>query len=119
MRHHVLTVLGLAVAAGMLVAACGSGATPSSAPASGGGDSVTIAGFAFDPPTVTTKVGSTVTWSNTDAAPHSVAWDDGTEGSGTLAKGGTPYERTFDAPGTFTYACGIHPAMKGTVVVEP
>jgi plastocyanin len=118
MRHHALTVLGLVVVAGMLVAACGSGATPSSAPASGG-DSVTIAGFAFDPSTITTKVGSTVSWSNTDAAPHTVAWDDGTEGSGTLAKGGTPYQRTFDAPGTFTYACGIHPAMKGTVVVEP
>jgi plastocyanin len=115
----------------LAVAACGGGATaspsplsspasaaPSEAPPAGGTD-VTIEGFAFNPPDLTVKVGATVTWSNRDAAPHTVKWDDGTPGSGQLTSGGAPYTRTFDTAGTFSYACGIHPNMKGTITVEP
>ncbi len=144
MRRHLLALLALATAAGLVVAACG-GAAPASAPATaapsaptaapasapataapsapatpaGPGAAVTIAGFAFDPAILKVKVGSTVTWSNADSAAHTVVWDDGTPGSDRLATGGAAYRRTFDTPGTFAYACGIHPSMKGTVVVEP
>jgi plastocyanin len=41
---------------------------------------------------------------------------DGGPASGNLGQGGT-YEQTFDAPGTFSYTCSIHTAMKGTVTV--
>ncbi len=73
----------------------------------------------FDPATLTVKVGATVTWINMDSATHTVVWSDGSQGSGSLTNSGAPYARTFDTPGTFAYACGIHAAMKGTVVVEP
>jgi len=134
-RRHLFAALGLAAALALTVAACGGAATPSSAPATAspaapasaapesvapaGGDAVTIAGFAFAPATLTVKVGATVTWTNKDSATHTVKWDDGSQGSGSLTSGGAPYSRTFDTAGTFAYACGIHPAMKGTVVVAP
>lgn len=135
MHRHLVVSLGLAAALALAVAACGGGATPSPAPATAppgssavpatpspapaGGDAVTIADFAFEPATLAVKVGATVTWANKDSAPHTVAWADGSPGSGTLTAGGTPYARTFDAAGSFAYVCGIHPSMTGTIVVEP
>jgi plastocyanin len=130
---HRQRIAAIAMAAAFAFAACGGGASPTPAgsaattsPASSAATTspaadgaVAIAGFAFDPPSLTVKVGSSVTWTNEDAAAHTVAWSDGTPGSGTLTKGGDPYARTFDQPGTFAYACGIHPSMKGTIVVEP
>ena len=122
----ILLLLGLAAA--VLLAACGGGAAPATAGATGGiaatpppagATAVRIAGFAFNPATITVKVGATVSWTNEDDATHTVAWDDGTAASGSLTKGGAPYSRTFDAPGTFTYVCGIHSSMKGSVIVEP
>ena len=134
MRRHLLASLGLAAVFGLTVAACGGGATSSPAPATAapapatappaavapaGGDAVAIAGFAFAPATLTVKVGATVSWTNSDSATHTVKWDDGSQGSGSLTAGGAPYSRTFDTAGTFAYTCGIHSKMKGTVVVEP
>lgn len=129
MRRHLVASLSLAAALVLTVAACGGATTPSPAPetappapitaAPAGGDAVTIAEFAFDPATLTVKVGATATWTNRDSATHTVAWADGSQGSRSLTDGGAPYSRTFDTPGTFAYVCGIHPRMKGTVVVEP
>jgi plastocyanin len=132
-RHRHLALGAALVAVLAIVAACGGGAedppSPSTAPgsvapaatATPGGDAaaVTIAGFAFDPASITVAAGTTVTWTNTDSAAHTVRWDDGTAPSGSLTSGGAPYTRTFDTPGTFAYACGIHPSMTGTVVVAP
>jgi plastocyanin len=52
-----------------------------------------------------------------DSPKHSVKWDDGTTGSDPLSTGAT-YTRTFATAGTFTYVCGIHASMKGTIVVN-
>ncbi len=137
MRRHLIASLGLAAALALTVAACGGGGTPSPAPASGppasiapasiapastspaGGDAVKIAGFAFAPVALTVKIGATVTWTNTDTATHTVVWDDGSPGSGSLTSGGAPYTRTFATAGTFAYHCGIHSSMTGTIVVQP
>ena len=90
---------------------------PTPAPA---GDEVKaqIAGFAFSPADLTVKVGTTVTWTNEDGAPHIVATDDGSFKSETLNKGDT-FSFTFSQAGTFPYHCGIHASMKGTVTVTP
>ncbi len=133
MSRHLLATLGVAAALAIGVAACGGATTPSpaasspapasAAPAGGSpaaaGDAITIAGFAFNPASLDVKTGATVTWTNNDTATHSVVWDDGTTGSARLTPGGPSYTRTFDAPGTFTYHCGIHASMKGTIVVGP
>ncbi len=131
MRHHLVASLGLAATLALTVAACGGAATsspatappatqaPASTAAPAGSDAVTIAGFAFAPASLTVKVGSTVTWTNKDSATHTVAWDDGSKGSGSLTAGGAPYTQTFATAGTFAYHCSIHSSMKGTIVVEP
>jgi plastocyanin len=46
-----------------------------------------------------------------------VKWGDGTTGSAPLGTGAT-YARTFATPGTYSYVCGIHASMKGTIVVN-
>jgi len=85
---------------------------------------VTIRNFAFDPPTITVKSGTTVTWVNEDSTPHLVASDPHPTHtdlpglvSGTLSQGQS-YSFTFVKVGAFGYHCHIHPSMKGTVIVE-
>ena len=90
--------------------------TAPAAPASG--DQVNIDGFAFVPATLTVRAGSTVTWTNHDEEPHTVAASDGTFHSPGMGTGAT-FSHTFAAAGTFDYVCSIHPMMHGTVVVTP
>jgi plastocyanin len=81
------------------------------------GAAVTIAGFAFKPASIEVTVGTTVTWTNEDPAPHTVTATDGSFDSGTIASGAT-FSQVFDAVGTFEYACAIHPTMTGSVIVN-
>jgi plastocyanin len=78
-------------------------------------DTVTIAGFAFAPAAVTVPVGSTVTWTNNDSAPHDVTG--GPLHSPTLNRGQS-WSYTFAAAGSYSYICSIHPNMTGTVTVR-
>jgi amicyanin len=80
------------------------------------GASVEIKNFAFEPKTVTIKVGQTVTWTNQDSVTHTVTGDGGID-SGDLSKGKS-YSKTFDTEGTFDYHCSPHPQMTGQVIVE-
>lgn len=80
---------------------------------------VEISNFAFTPPMITVKKGTTVTWTNKDSAAHTVTPDEKTndfKASGLLNQGQT-HEVTFNTPGTFSYHCEPHPQMTGTVVV--
>lgn len=86
-------------------------------PPQGAADEVTIADFAFDPAEIEVAAGATITWTNEDSATHTVESDDETLMSDDLDNGAT-YEMTFDEPGTYQYACGIHPNMEGTVIVK-
>lgn len=80
------------------------------------GNQVTIDGFAFEPSSLTVTAGTTVTWTNRDEEPHTVAASDGSFHSPGMGTGGT-FTHTFSAAGTFDYVCSIHPMMHGTVVV--
>lgn len=95
---------------------------PAGAPAAPGvtvksNSDVKMIGFSFQPPAVTIKVNSTVTWTNSEQAPHTVTADDGSFDSGTLSPYGGNFKHLFSRPGTFTYHCSIHPSMHGTVTV--
>lgn len=79
------------------------------------GQAVTIKNFAFSPATLTVKAGSTVTWTNQDTIAHDVKGD--TFQSATLNTGDA-FQFTFDKAGTYEYICGLHPTMKGTIIVE-
>jgi plastocyanin len=80
------------------------------------GNQVNIDDFAFVPVTVTVPVGSTVTWTNHDEEPHTVAASDGSFRSPGMGTGAT-YSHNFATPGKFDYVCSIHPMMHGSVVV--
>jgi plastocyanin len=77
--------------------------------------SVAIRDFAFQPATVTVRVGDTVTWTNRDDVVHTVQWSGGSESPD--LENGERYSRTFTSTGTFAYICGPHPFMTGSVRV--
>jgi plastocyanin len=60
---------------------------------------VRIANFTFDPPTLSIKAGTTVTWVNADDIPHVVSEKDGKFRSGALDTDET-FAQTFTAAGT-------------------
>jgi amicyanin len=79
---------------------------------------IKIANFTFDPPVLTMKAGTTVTWINNDDIPHLVSEKDGKFRSSALDTG-DKFSQTFSAAGTVEYFCAIHPHMTGKIVVEP
>lgn len=78
---------------------------------------ITIADFAFSPGQITVTAGTTVTWVNNDAAPHTATGDAGEFDTGQIASGGSA-SITFDTPGTYAYHCSIHPNMTATLIVQ-
>jgi len=76
----------------------------------------------YSPYEVSVAVGATVTWSNDDAAVHTVTsgkkmihdelFDSG------IFTSGTTFEITFNDSGTFDYFCIVHPWMTGIIHVR-
>jgi plastocyanin len=92
---------------------------PSSAPPVAGAiEEVAIIDFGFEPTESVVAIGTTVNWTVTQASPHTVTAADGSFDSGILDVGGT-FQHTFLDPGSFAYACILHPQMQATVVVDP
>ena len=135
---RILSLALLCLAAGALVAGCGStkkdtsSASPSTAAApststgaSTGTSSSSAAGsvvkvemknIMFNPATVTAKVGQTVEWTNNDGVPHTVtAKTDGIDSS--PINPGATFKFKVTKAGTINYACTIHPGQKGTLKV--
>ena len=118
MRRRFRAVV-LALVAILGLGGCGGG---------GGGDkddnadpsSVRIVDFEFKPKTVTVKPGTKVTWKNDDTNIHDVKDTSplATPVSQEMSKGDT-FSITYAQPGSYTYVCGIHPYMTGTVEVVP
>ena len=79
---------------------------------------VKIANFTFDPPTLTIKAGTAVTWANADDIPHVVSEKDGKFRSPALDTD-DKFSQTFSIAGTVEYFCAIHPHMTGKIVVTP
>ena len=78
---------------------------------------ITVKDFMFNPTLLTVKAGTTVTWTNMDDEPHSVVSDTGLFKSGGMDTNES-FSFKFDRPGTYHFACSIHPRMVGTLVVE-
>jgi plastocyanin len=101
-----------AVAAAMLLSCA-----VAAGPAHSADMSVMIDNFTFNPPRITVKSGTTVTWTNGDDIPHTVASSTKTFKSKTLDTD-DKFSFTFTTPGAYEYFCSLHPHMVGTVVVE-
>lgn len=74
---------------------------------------VVVDNFSFAPQTRSVPIGSTVTWTNRDDAPHTVVGSERQFKSPVLDTG-ERFSHRFDAAGTFTYFCSLHPRMTGT-----
>lgn len=79
---------------------------------------IKIANFTFDPPTLTIKAGTTVTWINADDIPHVVSEKDGKFRSGALDTDDS-FSQSFTTAGAVEYFCAIHPHMTGKIIVTP
>ena len=72
----------------------------------------------FIPSEITVAPGTTVTWVNVEAMPHTVVDLNKAFRSKTLVKDAT-FSFTFTTAGDYNYLCSIHPTMKGKVIVKP
>jgi len=83
---------------------------------SGGGTTITIAGFAFDPDTITVSGPTEVTITNDDSATHTFTLDDGSVDE-TVEPGATETV-TVDVSASTGFHCNIHPQMTGQIEVS-
>jgi plastocyanin len=111
------TISALRIVAALAVMLLGAPRAVAAQPAPAVAAEVEIDQFAFVPQRITVKAGTTVTWTNDDDTPHSVA------SSSKLFKSKAldtedKFSFTFTTPGTYAYFCSLHPHMTGVVVVE-
>ena len=106
-----LTFAGLAAVLGLSLVASGHQALADD-------PTIKIANFTFDPPTLTVKAGTTVTWVNADDIPHLVSEKDGMFRSSALDTG-DKFSQTLSTAGTVEYFCAIHPQMTGKIIITP
>jgi plastocyanin len=78
---------------------------------------VNIDNFTFSPTPLTIPLGATVTWVNEDDIPHSIYCQALNLRSHAMDTKES-FAHRFDQPGTFDYVCGIHPHMRGRVIVH-
>jgi len=111
MRVPIVTALSLAS-----LAAFGAPAAPAAAGPEPG-PMVDILYTGYSTPQVDILAGDSVTWRNASVRVHSVAAGDGTWASERLPVTAS-FSHRFDAPGTVTYYCQVHPVMQGVVGVH-
>lgn len=116
-----LSLTAAAAFAAFTAAACGS--SPSTPTQTNPGPDVTInivgiqGANSYNPSPTTIKAGQRVIWKNTDTRAHDAVQDANSFATPAIAAGGQSDPVTLSTPGTFTYHCGIHPSMTGTITV--
>ncbi len=115
--NHGLFVKALPIAALAAVSVLFA-AVPLARRADAAGTIIKIDNFTFNPPEISVKLGTTVTWENADDIPHSVVENSTKFRSKALDTGDT-FSMTFADAGVIDYFCGLHPHMKGKIVVTP
>jgi plastocyanin len=82
-----------------------------------GKNQVIAKNLAFTPQVLTINQGDTVTWANKDNTDHAPVADNGAFTLNSINPGKSA-KFTFKKKGTYSYACGIHPYMKGKIIVK-
>ena len=77
---------------------------------------VHIASFAFLPAKISAMAGKALTFFNSDDTPHQISVAGGPRTEVFLR--GQKASLTIDKPGEYSYICGLHPSMKGTIEVK-
>ena len=83
----------------------------------GNREDISIKDGKFNPAAVNIAVNDSVEWTNDDNRDHRIVADDASFDSGKIKPGET-FAFKFTKPGTFTYACALHPREKGKIVVK-
>jgi plastocyanin len=91
---------------------------PARAQSATAANGISIDNFTFNPPTLTVKAGTTVTWTNKDDIPHGIASANNAFARSKALDTDDSFSFTFTTPGTYQYFCYIHPHMTGTIVVQ-
>ncbi len=78
---------------------------------------IVISDAGFSPSLLSVPAGATVRWRNAGAVVHSVVGGDLAFSDSALIEPGDAYNQRFDLPGTYTYRCGPHQSMIGTIEV--
>ncbi|MBS3142422.1 cupredoxin family copper-binding protein [Candidatus Woesearchaeota archaeon] len=79
---------------------------------------IILQNFAFSPSQMFIKAGDTVTWTNSDSAPHTVTSNSGDELDSPSLSPGETYSHTFTTAGTYMYHCEFHPRMTASITVQ-
>ncbi len=75
---------------------------------------------AVTPVNVTTCLGQSVVWRNTDTnLVHSATGPTGSPNTGPIQPGTSSVAQSFPATGSYSYQCDYHPSETGTVIVTP
>ena len=111
-RGAIVWILAMAIVT-LVASACASGGSEEQG-SDAEGTTIGVRDYEFEPGTATVDVGDTVTWVWDGRAPHNVVG----EGFRSTDQSTGTFRHTFDQPGTYPYACTIHPGMEGNVVVE-
>jgi plastocyanin len=112
-RRRMIVWILVASAFSLAASACASD-DPVDRSASAGGATIGVSDYQFEPADITVQVGDTVTWVWDGQAQHNVVG----EGFQSAEQSSGSFGHTFDLPGTYEYACTIHPGMEGSVLVE-
>ena len=95
-------------------------AEPERAPAPA--NAVQIKDFLYGPEAITVAIGTRITFTNEDSAPHTATSGQSPEPDGAFDTGIIEERRSksvrLTKAGTFTYYCELHPLMKAMVVVR-
>lgn len=117
------------LAASLMLASCSGGSNDAEengrVAAVGSGDAQTVAlemrdDLQFHPNVVTAQVGTlALTADNVGNVPHDLEFREKGLGAMALLRGGKSDTLSvrFNAPGTYTFVCTIHPGMDGRVIV--
>ena len=130
-RRRIGTAI-VAVVAAVALAGCGSGAVPAQAPAAsrdpaGTWIQISAAEIAFDQAelSVPSNQPLTIVFENREAVPHNVSLFAGATGGERRFEGAVfsgPATRWYAvpalAPGTYRFACDVHPSMTGRLVAS-
>jgi plastocyanin len=80
---------------------------------------ITIDNFTFTPAEIRVAPGTNVTWVNNDDIPHQIV-----DAADALVMKSPPldtdnrFSHVYAKAGTYPYFCGLHPHMRGTIIVQ-
>jgi len=117
MKNRIATIMSVLLLSFAIFLSCSKSSYNNNNNSNNSPNTVSMAGMAFSPGTITVPVNTTITWKNNDNMAHTVTADDNSFDSGNIGAGSS-FSRTFSVAGTYNYHCTLHAGMNGKVIVQ-